>query len=658
MDTFFINTSKRFDRRARRFLFDDLRQDGKLIVLDYPMDRLSACAGHIDALITRSPELGERFRLLVYVDIAGRNEAGFAEEYASALQIEEALLGKLDLHGRQAEQAIVLFGEHFIRDKEYAEGEQFRKRVETAFWDLFPVPTVAQAATLLGELRHDKNLAADKQAFAQTFAQRMMQLGASATLSRTASGVLQELGETLCSDDTASDLPAALFRAAKNQHSHTSHPAVATPVQYAYVWVDDASYHAASRAEFQIMLFVYLCTEEARMDTLLEQSGEKQYTPATASIPDVDWAALEEHLNERDQVLRFESEHLEDGNPGFHRFRRELLEGAIHFPSSVKSPEIVTMKPVKRSVARKRLRAEAHRLFEEIRENDMGNQDLVEKFFTKLTDEYNKTKDDSLGRMNYIDASTLAENDSLTEAFIRRSMDEAAEEILSRETLLPEAQSFKPILEAAEQRIARSFDSMKLGLRLILSGFLALLAFGVPYYLIQYDGASLDYGPWYFVGTMLAVALALGLGYGLFTRFCRRKIVRELAELCERFNQAQEKRRTAMESFRTLLLRQIPANYCLQRYREEFEAHRAARRSRNAHIAYHKKVMEDYRDFLAKLREQLLLRPDEDVGEQPRTEPRLNVEKSRFFNNHVYSIVDASALRERLLRLKSEKEVE
>ena len=140
MHTFFINTSEHVNISRHELLFDNLVSNNRIRTFDYKLNDLNACAEKISETITRDENITEVYNVIVYVEISERNENALAAETVASLQIEETLFSKLYDLGRKPNQALILFGENFTRDAEYGHGNEYRKNVRSAIWNMFPLP--------------------------------------------------------------------------------------------------------------------------------------------------------------------------------------------------------------------------------------------------------------------------------------------------------------------------------------------------------------------------------------------------------------------------------------------------------------------------------------------------------------------------------------
>ncbi len=653
MHTFFINTSEHVNISRHELLFDNLVSNNRLRTFDYKLNELNACAEKISETITRDENITEIYNVIVYVEISERNEDALAAETVASLQIEETLFSKLYDLGRKPNQALILFGENFTRDAEYGHGNEYRKNVRSAIWNMFPLPKLDKTRKLLKKIRSDfseitkDNINEYKITVWTALTEGCSENSLLQSENDFVVATLYEMAESIQNEDLDSvDLMDELFNALTNQKEHVQLQVTAEKVKYAYVRLADSDFNVRNRTEYRILLYALYCAISESI-VLCETSYdvgegvESGISLGVDTIPEINWMVLSSELKDKKNILEKELEQIELVEDEFPKFNSELLASENIISLAVDTPKLITEVKAHRGLTATQLQDAVNGTLNEIEEKNRDNEKTVMSFITKVTDSFSVAKDTKMKNVHYTNDEEKIENDQLTDAFIAREIDKADARIAAHKRLSMAATHVDELLEETRIRTDYYFECLKKGLLIYVIGVLFTLAFAVPYAIIQRSLFDVVHGWIFFVVSLAIVVAAYTLGYLVFRRIYKLRIIKELSALCDKFASTQAEKQKCLEEYARLIRSDIPLSFCLTLYQNDFKAFVKSKASIPEYITYHTKLIRKYIRYINNALNELdisnLSKTPDPLGNYT---SRIVIERDRFQNNTVYSLVD------------------
>ena len=656
MFTVFINTDKNLDIGRHAPLIDDLRASGELLVLESPIEELRDCAKSLAGQITWDDRFGEEYNIIVFAEAEGRNENALASELFLTLCIEDNLFEPLYELGRKPKEAVILFGENFDRGWEYSTGQDSLLKVQQSFWELFPVPEQEKARSLLVEVqgRFERRPELENEfakAFVQAITGHQSEKAHLLSDSEFVQSTLEEVALSVFREEAQSvDLPEELYHAVENQRENVRKAVTGEKPRCAYIRLLDSDVNAKSRSVYRILLFISLAAvkQSILLQDLTGKTGEHP-SPANLTIPEVNWDEVAGELAESRRVLEQELRHLENREDPFPQFNRELIEGAL-LPLELKMPQLFLKVIPRIGMTVRQLRAAASRLIGDVRQKSRDNDSRINTYITRLTEQFNRDKDQLMGSLRYRDESANIETETLAGKFIQKEQEKADIRIVAKKRLSPPAVNMEAVLKLAERRLEYCFSCMKTGRLVPLTLLVFLLLFAVPYLIINREFREMPLGWLYFAATILILALAFCLGSLLFFLHCKRRILAELTSLSETFTRLQKEKEEILASFTELIRHDIPLSYCLELYRREFEQHRRRGELGATYVTFHKNQLRQYSQYVIRTLSELgFAGQTEESSVTERYESMLLLDRDQFQNDAVYRVIDKSRIEACLL---------
>lgn len=659
MHTFFINTSEHVSISRHELLFDNLVSNNQIRTFDYKLDDLYACAEKISETITRDENITEIYNIIVYVEISERNEEALAAETVASLQIEETLFSKLYDLGRKPNQALILFGENFTRDAEYGHGNQYRKNVRSSIWNMFPLPNLDKTRKILKKIRSDfpkitkDNLDEYKHAVWKNLTEGCSEPSLLQSKNEFVIATLYEMAESIQNEDMDSvDLLNELFNALTNQKNHVRLQVTTEEVKYAYVRLEDSDFNVRNRTEYRILLYVLYCAIsesiilcEASYD--VGKDIESDITLGIDTIPKIKWDILSSELKDKKNILEKESEQIGFCEDEFPKFNSELLASANNVSLATDSPKLITVVKAHSGLTVTQLQDAVNDTLNEIDEKNRDNEKIVMNFITKVTDSFSVAKDAKMKNVKYKKDEEKIKNVQLTETFIAGEIDKADARIAAHNRLSMAATHVDEMLEDTRIRTDYYFECLKKGLLIYVIGVLFTLVFAIPYAIIQSSLFEVVHGWIFFVVSLVIVIAAYTLGYLLFRLIYKSRIIRELGALCDKFSTTQNEKQECLEEYVRLIRIDIPLSFCLTLYQNEFKAFIKRKALIPEYITYHTKLINNYIRYINNTLNELdisnLSQEPDSLGDYT---SKIVVEKDKFRNNTVYSLVDETRVSE------------
>lgn len=652
MHTFFVNTSKNIDLARHERLFESLSARHILYTVDSALDTLSDTACEIADMITRYEVVGDEYNLIVYVEIEGRNEVALATEKATDLLVEEELFGRLYTLGRKPKEALILYGENFTRDSQYGRGRDYEARIRTALWDLFPLPAISEAENRLEELNQEgyhpsRREFEDAFFYAMTHDQENKLLDAGSDLVK---GVLLEVAESVRGEDVQEvDLADELYTAVYNQREHVRLPVTGSPVQYAHIRLQDSDFHARNRSEYNLLLYIYRMAAlgELVLPQVMEGGDtlENGASLGAAEVPELDFDALATILKNRRFMFRQELAGLQPEGERFPRFREALLEEPVLLQVAENPPKLALKVKEHQGLTLAGLRSAVNATLEEARDKFHENQSRIQTFITLVTHRFRDRKD-AMNHIAVMEEETAIENEDLTRNFIENKLRELGADMTRRRKDALAAVDVESAIELCRSRTDYFFDVLRRGTRLYVAGVIALLAFMIPYAIVQPDLWQVFRGWVFYLLTLLAVAGAMTAGYALFYLIYKGKISREVGSLCDFFRESQALREQTMEDYLKALSRDIPRAYALEEYKRAFESYAARNRELPVAVSYHNKCLRGYLQYVENLIAELDVSRLGSEPDQDEYRSLLVPGRDKYENDALYVVVDESDIDE------------
>ena len=659
MHTFFINTSNNVNVSRHEQLFDNLVSRNNIRVFKYDLDELNACAEKISETITRDNTMAEIYNIIVYVEISERNEHALAAEKVASLQIEETLFSRLYDLGRKPNQALILFGENFTRDAEYGLGNEYRKNVRNALWEMFPLPKLDKAKKILKNIKKDyptitkDNLNEYKVAVWTSLTQDCLENSLLHSENDFVVATLYELAESIRDENADEvDLLDELYNALTNEKEHVQLQVTAEKVLYAHVRLADSDFNAKNRTEYRILLYVYYCAvtgsiKLCKADPEVGEGVDAGTTLGIDTIPDINWDAFSTSIKEKKSIFEHELEQIELSDEEFPMFNDALLNEKSIVALSSDTPKLITEVKAHRGLTVSQLQEAVNGTLNEIEEKNDENAKTISNFITKVTDSFSAVKDAKMKNVKYKKDEDFIENVQLTRDFIRDAIDSADSRIASHKRLSMAATHVDELVKETRIRTDYYFDCMKKGSLLYVIAVIFTLLFAIPYALIQRDVFNVFHGWIFYVSTIAAVISAFSVGYFIFKQIYKSRILKELGYLCDRFAVTQKEKQDCLEKYATLIQNDIPLSFCLTLYDNEFKEYVARKESIPEFITYHTKLLRNYIQYINNISNELDIAhigtEPEPIGEYTSI---IAIERDKYQNNTVYALVDDRTIEE------------
>lgn len=647
MHTFFINTSGRVDTSRHAVLFDNIIERNTIRIFDYNIEELSVCADEVSEIISKNEDISELYNILIYVDIPERNEKALAAEKMIAFRIEETLFARLHSKGRQANRAIVLFGENFTRDREYGIQNTFMKKIKSNIWDMFRLPDVDAARKLIADKRasYTRDGESAKDDFAQAVWDELSKDQDSNSYLRNSKfvkDVVCEMAENLWSMDiSTADLQDILYHCFENQEKNVHIQTTRWKVAYNHIRINDSDNNALSRSNYRVLLFAYYYAVSQIDDKLLENHDSMIYSP----IPEVNWDELARIMKARVQILEKCPRRVEQTSFSFPKFNISLKNEDHIIDFTEKTPKLTVEAKVKKGFTVKKLRSIVNNTISKIKKLDEDNGHEIDKYVSVVTESFNQGKDEMIRRVKYKSDQYDIKSDDLTRAYIGKELDEANAVIASHKKLSASAVHIENMIRTAKERIDYCFDCLSKGLVIYIFAIIFVLMFAVPYGVIQSDVLKTFVGRLFYFITLGSFCAIYTAAYWIFKHVYKKRIAAELKELCRRFSDAQQEKQQCINEYSRLIRHDIPLSFLLRLYLIEFEKYFEKKTSSPEYMTYHKKMLKEYTEYidntLAELDIQQL-----GLNSEPYMEDELqfDISKDKYENPMVYTIIDHSCI--------------
>ena len=195
------------------------------------------------------------------------------------------------------------------------------------------------------------------------------------------------------------------------------------------------------------------------------------------------------------------------------------------------------------------------------------------------------------------------------------------------------------LLEATRIRTDYCFDCLKKGTLIYVIGILFALIFAVHYAIIQRQLFNVVYGWIFYIVSLAIIIVAYTLGYIIFRRIYKSRIIKELSILCDKFASTQVEKQNCLEGYARLLRSDIPLSFCLTLYRGEFKAFVKRKNSIPEYITYHTKLLGKYIRYITNVLNELdiaiLTKDAEPIGEHS---SKLAIDRDKYQNNTVSNL--------------------
>lgn len=648
--TIFVNTAERIKTSHHEKLFECLMLKSELQILNYDIEHLSECAEHISEMITRFQNIDESYNIIVYTETKNRNEVALADERVAALVIEEELFARLYELGRKPEQALIIFGENFTRNAEYGLSDANKRIVKTALWNAFPIPNADKVREIITEIRSRFAVIADSDLteYKQLIWSRLTEIHHNNSLLRIDSKVVRatvyEMAESVKNDSDTADLLNELFMALTNQKYYVRKNVTGEKVRYAHLRITDSDINAQSRSEFRLLLYVYYCAVEKKIDLLYlpKNSGNEQGLALGAeSVPEVNWDLVATMLKKDRKIYSCEKMFLTRDDVRFPSFNENLINEKNLVKLSCDVPELDVHAKAHHGFTVKQLKDAADRTLSEIAEKSRGNDKVINNYITSVTDSFNADKDSAMNGCEYKKEGEFINNDDLAAGFIKEELDKVNAKIAKHPKISPAAAHIESVIKSANDRLDYLFECLNKNSIALITGVVFALIFVIPHIITQREISGVLYGAVFYAASVAAVMAAYILGCLWFRNIYKKRIVKELDGLCERYCETQRERQLLMENYSELLSREIPLSFCLKKYSDELSEYLERKNSVFEHKTYHTRELSQYSDYVSNLLNDLEISgmgEDKDLLED--YSGKLDIEEGKYQNSAVYSVID------------------
>lgn len=625
MHTIFVNTSSNVDMAAHGPLFDDLISSNELIVFNYKLDALDACAEEIARLITRYDEITEEFNVIVYVEVDGTHEAAFAAETAVSIVVRGTLLAGLYKLGRKANNALIIFGENFKRGKRIISEDAYRR----ALWALFPLPEPGEALEIISKVNDNspsfegKNMD-ETEKYKDAVSEALISGNDDNALLKFnrgyVSGAVRQMAAIFAQRGTfdSESLLDCLDEAVmiREEDNGVEKSITTERPRYAHIRIHDSDFHASCRTEYRILLYIrkYVldsrdCDGKSKADGFENTerissfgTNERTYI-GEYEIPDIDCGSLsstlKKKLGEFNETMRAIAASCEEGT--FPKYTFDTKEHVIDL--SIERPELSAKAKAHKGLKIAQLRRAVNATLKDIEEKSNNDKNAIKSFITKLLSAFNKERDALIeSKRDDImpgNSDETFENDDIAEAYIAQKIDEVDSRIADRERcLMPDAR-IDEVLKETEIRTDYYFDCLEKGKLIYIIGVAFVLLLAVPYAIIQHSLFATVHG-WLFYGISLAVfAAAYSVGYLIFAMTIKSKIVKAIEALCDEFYLIQNEKEACLRQCISLIETDIPMSFLLNQYQNEFRAYKKKKEDDAVRSTYSLGILKKYIEYIS-----------------------------------------------------------
>ena len=652
MYTVFINTSKKLDISRHKYLLDEFKKEKQLMVDTYALEELNDCAEKISRTITRDNDIGEEFNLIVYVEAKGRNEEALAYERAAELFIHENLITALYQRGRRAQKVLILFGENFTRNKEYGTGTSFQNTMINNIWNNFPLPEPAKAAEIIMKVRNSFGTVGNgslKEYCEQVWRELTADEHPNCLLKRECSVVrdtVYVLADNFKKTDKISEdaLKTNLFTAINGLvNSWKTDLTETAETLFANLRLTDSDLNTTVRTEIHLLLFVYRCACCDNIPIVVPTDrGNDGYSIGDAVTDPVRWTKLSSVLKDKKAELEKTRQEIDSmSDHEFPKFNDELISKERIVPLVNDPPELTVDMKVKHSMTVKGLRNAVDQTISDVETKDRENADTVTEYITAETEAFNDRKDVRFKKVKYKQENVFTGVPANELKNIEKKCDNALAEFSSHERFSNESENIDGLITQTSVRTSYLFECFKGKVILFVMLGIFLFAVAVPYIAVRTTVFDSGKGAVFFLVTAAAAAAVYALSFRLFMRKFKKRIIKELKTLCDKFRQIQEKRQACLNDYVKLISKDIPLCFLLRLYMNEYKQHLKDNEMRGVYKNYHIKHLNKYIAYIDHLIDDLdIRRSTVGEGEAPERLAALDLEEDVYGNNNVYTVVN------------------
>lgn len=628
MHTVFINTSPSVSSRIyQELLFEKLMEEHKLIIPQdhVPLDQLEDCAAGLAHLIDSETAIREDIRLLVYFESSVQQSMSPVSDSARSVALQElqcikaeyALVKTLHDMGKVPGEVLFVFGEKIRRNVEEND-RTYQEVLQETYWNNIALPDCEETAAFLNR---------SPQIALEEIIAHLSSCGEKEALinrkDRCYAGLVDKLARNIASRHKnglpwtgrevmeKSEWAAGAYRGRRK--SELIGEGFFSRVQFAHLPLEYRDVKERSRSLCRLMLCVYAasCKEEGTFRANLFGSSDAEIPGADGStlerafcLPQVNCASLMQAVQEQ----LYYCEHPDYTGADAPAELSECLsqedeKGGQLIKSQYPLPQLLADASVGFGMTVKGLEKAVDTALSDIRRKNKENNDEIRKYLNRITSEYDRIKDQALNNVPVTredlaavqhavtgeDSMDSARIDNLknVEEQMDRLQRQAELGMLDAAGRITTPRDVEKAVENVQRQTNEYFISLRRSLLKAIAFTVFVVLFLAPYAAIQFDLFQAKDGIWYFLGVTAAAALAVALGWAVFSACCKRRIVRLVRRLCREFNQTQQANQCCLQEYANLLYNKVPRCYGLSRYEEMLRSYRQEMQLRKEKITCH-----------------------------------------------------------------------
>ena len=683
MHTYFINTSPKVScKQYEDVLFGSLIAKKQLIIPEeyISLDDINECSVKIARKVDEEADIGEETSLVIFFDVEQEKNDSLdvmrsyaaADELLLSMKAETSLVWKLCEMGKQPQKLIFVFAEKIPRGRRIQD-ELMNSRI----WYDFGLPEWhAVQELVLGDTNAGED---DNDILAEQISQYLF--------NNVAEDRIIDCIKDVCWNDVIHSFSKHIaatgikteqwdekqwysnFRSTLDNYIQTKlrdsiQNKHAFNIEYWYQNWEEKDSKEKNRSECRLMLFLYAVVydsmQQQELPLLIKSQTNKNQTPAEAfPVPKTDYQALGKALGEHYQYCSAGVYAEADVPRRIHKELEERESSERDFIKSIYNPEELHLIPdelERESFAsgyrinlnkiigildkhendkiktlgkrEKGLASQIRRTIKLIRKRCEENGHKIEEYIRRITNEYNRIKDEQLERMPFTadDCPDFTESginqhlrmiDDLDniEKNVDKLIADAEKDLLQPISGIPKPVNMDKEIKKAEEQTAYYLKCLKMKLIHLVFGVLFVLAVVVPYAIISPQVFASLPGYLFFGMTAALAVLALFIGYVFFYNQYHKEIQKVMDGLIYDFICSQQENKKCIRNFTDFLYKRIPRCYGLHHYRRMLLEYKEDSRMRRRKLTYHDTARERCQRRIIKLVDNL------DLGEVPDKKP-------------------------------------
>lgn len=630
MHTVFINTSQTVSPEAyRELLFEKLIEDNRLIILnDYvTLNDLDNVAVQLAAMIDNKMEIREDIRLIVYLESnilptesnLCDNAASMVLEELYCIKAETKLTETLRRIGKVPAEILFVFGEKIERNLDKT-NDIFRNRGDIVRWNSVALPDQEEVAAFLNRSESltweqiRDYLCSDSSRETLINGRDFCYTGLVEALARFISDNHKRSREEWSGIEVMRKLDGALSEYRRECCSWRMNDGVGTQVEYAYMTMEYRDVKERNRTGTRLMMNVYACASDPKhtfRENLFSKADVKVKAQLNGKTPETAYQLPWIHFEKLAEMFKYQMYFCEKGEYSPADAPADLhsslaAEGEQQKDLIVSihdTPQLRYDAKMERRWSVRELKIAVEDALMQIEEKNEKNESTIRQYLNMITAEYDRIKDEKLKKVpvtqeNYEtvknatvgdDAKEAARIDNLknVEDDISRMQRQAEKEVIQFRGRVTRTKDVTKAIKMVQRQTNDYFISLERS-RLKMIAFAAfVILFVIPFVTVQTGVFQQPQGWLSFGITVAAAALAVSLGWLVFSFILKDKIVTLVKALCRDFNKTQMDNEKCLKRYTDFLYKLVPRCYGVSRYEELLHNFRSSMLIRREQITWH-----------------------------------------------------------------------